>query len=74
MATTFEKLRERSIIDNVSSAYTREYFIRHLREQIAQDTKSTLSLGFINLRIIINKDKPEFCLIRGNTELCIIKG
>ena len=50
MATTLEKLRERSIIDNVSSAYTREYFVRRVREQIAQDTKSTLSLGFINLR------------------------
>lgn len=50
MATTFEKLRERSIIDNVSSAYTREYFVRRVREQIAQDTKSTFSLSFINLR------------------------
>ena len=50
MGTTFEKLRERSIIDSVSSAYTREYFVRRVREQIAQDTRSTLSLGFVYLR------------------------
>lgn len=50
MATTLEKLRERSILDNVTSAYTREYFVRRVREQIAQDTKSMLTLGFINLR------------------------
>ena len=50
MATTFEKLRERSIIDSVSSAYTREFFVRRVREEIAQDTKSMLSLVFINLR------------------------
>ncbi|MCF6278030.1 MAG: diguanylate cyclase [Anaerolineales bacterium] len=50
IGTTFEKLRERSIIDSVSSAYTREYFTRSVREEIAQDTSSTLSLGFINFR------------------------
>lgn len=50
MATTLEKLRERSIVDNVTSAYTREYFVRRVREEIAQDTKSMLSLVFINLR------------------------
>ena len=47
---SFERLRERSMFDTVSTAYTRNYFERKLREEVTQNPDSTLSLGIINLR------------------------
>ena len=50
LQTSIEKLRERSIIDVPSSAYTRAYFERRLLEEVAQRPESDLSLGLINFR------------------------
>ena len=47
---SFERLRERSNIDSVSSAYNRAYFERKLREEVTQNPDTNLSLGIINLR------------------------
>lgn len=47
---SFERLRERSIIDTVSSAYNRVYFERKLREEVALNPDTNLSLGIINLK------------------------
>jgi len=47
---SFERLRERSNIDTVSSAYNRAYFERKLREEVTQNPDTNLSLGIINLR------------------------
>jgi diguanylate cyclase (GGDEF)-like protein len=47
---SFERLRERSVIDTVSSAYNRAYFERKLREEVTQNPDTNLSLGIINLR------------------------
>lgn len=50
LQNTFESLRERSIVDSVSAAYTKKYYMRRLREEIAQDDSASLSLGLIHLR------------------------
>jgi diguanylate cyclase (GGDEF)-like protein len=50
LQNTVEKLRERSIFDTVTSAYTRAYFERRLLEEITQHPESNISLGLINLR------------------------
>ena len=47
---SFERLRERSIIDPVSSAFNRAYFERKLREEVTQNPDTNLSLGIINFR------------------------
>jgi diguanylate cyclase (GGDEF)-like protein len=47
---SFERLRERSIIDTVSSAYNRAYFERRLREEVTQNPDTNLSVGIINFR------------------------
>jgi diguanylate cyclase (GGDEF)-like protein len=47
---SFERLRERAIIDTVSSAYNRAYFERKLREEVTQNPDTNLSLGIINFR------------------------
>jgi diguanylate cyclase (GGDEF)-like protein len=47
---SFDRLKERSIMDNVSSAYNRTYFERRLREEITQNPDASLSLGIINFR------------------------
>ena len=47
---SFERLRERSTIDTVSSAYNRAYFERKLREEVTLNPDTNLSLGIINLR------------------------
>ena len=50
LQNSFEQLRQRSIIDNVTSAFTRTFFERRLREEITMNPDSSLSLGLINLR------------------------
>lgn len=47
---SFDRLKERSIIDPVSSAYNRSYFERRLREEVIQNPDASLSLGLINFR------------------------
>jgi diguanylate cyclase (GGDEF)-like protein len=47
---SFDRLKERSIIDPVSSAYNRPYFERRLREEVIQNPDVSLSLGLINFR------------------------
>ena len=50
MQNTLESMRLRSIVDNVSTAYTREYFERRLLEGITQNADGPTSLGLINFR------------------------
>lgn len=50
LQNTVEKLRERAIIDIPSSAYTRAYFERKLREDINRMPEARFSLGLINFR------------------------
>jgi diguanylate cyclase (GGDEF)-like protein len=50
LQNTFEQLRLRSIVDNVSSAFTRAFFERRLREEITMNPDSSLSMGLIYLR------------------------
>lgn len=50
LESTLESVRLRSIIDNVSTAYTRDYFERRLIEELTQKPDETLSLGIINFR------------------------
>ena len=47
---TFDRLRERSIVDSVSSAFTRAHFDRRLKEEVVQNPDTQLSLGIINFR------------------------
>jgi len=47
---SFDKLKERSTVDPVSSAYNRSYFERRLREEVVQNPDASLSLGLINFR------------------------
>jgi diguanylate cyclase (GGDEF)-like protein len=47
---SFDRLKERSIIDPVSSAYNRPYFERRLREEVTRNPDASLSLGLINFR------------------------
>jgi len=50
LQNTFEQLRQRSIMDSVTTAYNRAFFERQLREVITKDPESNLSLGLINFR------------------------
>lgn len=50
LQNTLDKLRERSIIDPVTSVYTRAYFERRLLEEITQNPNSNFAIGIINLR------------------------
>ena len=50
LQNSFVKLKERSIVDPVSSAYNRSYFERRLREEVIKNPDATLSLGLINFR------------------------
>jgi capsular polysaccharide biosynthesis protein len=47
---SFERLRERSIVDAVSTAFTRAYFEKRLREEITQKPDASFSLGLISFR------------------------
>lgn len=47
---SFIKLKERSIIDPVSTAYNRSYFERRLREEVIKNPDASLTLGLINFR------------------------
>ncbi|MCQ3936869.1 MAG: hypothetical protein DPW18_07455 [Chloroflexi bacterium] len=50
LQNTIEKLRERSIIDVASSAFTRQYFERRLREEMARQIDTDLSIAIVNFR------------------------
>lgn len=50
LENTFEALRERSTIDNVSGAYTRSYFERMLVETTTQNPDVRYALGLINFK------------------------
>ncbi|HRJ75937.1 MAG TPA: diguanylate cyclase [Anaerolineales bacterium] len=50
LQNTIEKLRERSIIDVASSAYTRLHFERRLREEMNTNPDANISVGIINFR------------------------
>ena len=50
LQNTIDRLRVRSIVDVTSSAYTRSFFVRKLREEITQNPDGNVALGFINLR------------------------
>lgn len=50
LQNTIESVRLRSIVDSVSTAYTRDYFERRLIEEITQKPSDSLSLGIINFR------------------------
>ena len=50
LQNTFDKLRERSIIDPVTSVYTRSYFERRLLEEVTQNPNGNFAIGIINLR------------------------
>jgi len=50
LQNTMEKLRERSVIDVASSAYTRSYFERRLREEMTRQIDSDLSVAIVNFR------------------------
>lgn len=47
---SFERLRERSLVDNVTSALTRPNFEKRLREEVLQNPDAKLTLGLINFR------------------------
>lgn len=49
LQNTLDKLRERSIVDPVSSAYTRAYFERRLVEEVTQRPDGNFAMGIINL-------------------------
>jgi diguanylate cyclase (GGDEF)-like protein len=50
LQNTIEKLRERSTVDVASSAYTRAYFERRVREEMIQQPDASLSIGIVNFR------------------------
>jgi diguanylate cyclase (GGDEF)-like protein len=50
LQNTVDKMRERSIIDVPSSAYTRAYFERRVREEVNRQPDINLSIGVINFR------------------------
>ena len=50
MQFAFERLKERSVVDAVTSTLTRPHFEKRLREMIVQDPEIQLSLGIINFR------------------------
>lgn len=50
LQNTIEKLRERSMIDVASSAYTRVFFERKVREEMIQQLDASLPIGMVNFR------------------------
>lgn len=50
MQFAYERLKERSIVDTVTSTLTRTHFEKRLREVIVQDPDIQFSLGIINFR------------------------
>jgi len=50
MQFVLDRLKERSTMDNVTSAYTRVHFERQLREEVVQNPDTNISLGIINFR------------------------
>jgi len=50
MQFAFDRLRERSIVDSVTSAFTKSHFERRIRELIVQNPDTQLSLGIVNFR------------------------
>ena len=50
LKVTVENLRERSIIDVPSSAFTRAYLERRVSEEVAQHSEASFALGIINFR------------------------
>jgi len=47
---SFERLRERAIVDSVTSAYTRSHFEKRLREEILNNPDTSFVFGIINFR------------------------
>lgn len=47
---SFDRLRERSVLDPVSSAFTRAHFEKMLREEVTQNPDASISLGLISFR------------------------
>lgn len=47
---SFERLRERTILDPVSSAFTRTHFEKRLREDVTKNPDANVSLGLIFFR------------------------
>lgn len=56
LQNTIESMRMRTIVDNVSTAYTRDYFERRLHEEIARNPEATLSMGIINFSGVTEVD------------------
>lgn len=50
MQFAFDRIKERSIVDSVTSAFTRSHFERRIREMVIQNPDTQLSLGIINFR------------------------
>ena len=50
LQNTLESVRMRSIVDGVSTAYTRDYLERRLIEEITQKPEESIALGIINFR------------------------
>lgn len=50
LQNTIESMRLRTIVDNVSTAYTKDYFEKRLLEEISMNPGKTISLGIINFR------------------------
>ena len=49
LASTMEKLTERKMFDYESQAFSRSYFERRVREELANNPESILTLGFVYL-------------------------
>jgi diguanylate cyclase (GGDEF)-like protein len=50
LVNTVESMRLRAIVDNVTTAYTKDYFEKRLAEEIEQHPEAVLSMGIINFR------------------------
>lgn len=50
LQNTIESMRQRTIVDGVSTAYTRDYFEKRLLGEISMNPGKTTSLGIINFR------------------------
>jgi diguanylate cyclase (GGDEF)-like protein len=50
LQNTIEKMRERTTIDTSSTAFTRAYFERRLREEVTRQADASFSVGIINFR------------------------
>ena len=49
LSSTLEKLSERKMFDHESQAFSRSYFERRVREEMANNSESILTLGFVYL-------------------------